>query len=72
MLPDISAGQQRTAILTYAALALLIIRFMWANWEVGALAEWMRGFNKHRPKHARVGGSMALGQWEGRCTRGRR
>lgn len=25
---------------------------------LSALAEWMRGFNKHRPKHERVGASL--------------
>ena len=29
--------------------------WMWANWEVAALAEWLREWNSHRPMEERVG-----------------
>ncbi|GAB4091577.1 erythromycin esterase family protein [Flaviaesturariibacter terrae] len=29
--------------------------WMWANWEVAALAEWLREWNSHRPMAERVG-----------------
>ncbi|TCZ68269.1 erythromycin esterase family protein [Flaviaesturariibacter aridisoli] len=29
--------------------------WMWANWEVAALAEWLRDWNSHRPMEQRVG-----------------
>lgn len=39
---------------------------MWANWEVAALMEWMRGYNTHKPVDERVGfyGLDVYSLWE--------
>jgi erythromycin esterase len=29
--------------------------WMWANWEIAALAEWLRDYNKHLPLEQRIG-----------------
>jgi erythromycin esterase len=29
--------------------------WMWANWEIAALAEWLREYNKHLPMEQRIG-----------------
>lgn len=40
--------------------------WMWANWEISALAGWMRQFNKHLPSNARAGfyGLDVYSLWE--------
>jgi len=40
--------------------------WMWANWEVVALVEWLRRYNLNRPEHRRVGfyGLDVYSLWE--------
>lgn len=40
--------------------------WMWANWEIAALMEWMREYNRNRPVHEKVGfyGLDVYSLWE--------